>query len=137
MPHLAVSVVIWRQAISPSPAIETRFSALVTGRLRTGVALDDMLFYVTGGVAAARLRTTWTDPPESVTFNEWRYGWVAGVGTEWAITRNLSLKSEFLYAGFTDRDNAFNFPAAGPQSFRHSDSAMVSRIGLNYRWGGQ
>lgn len=115
--------------------INTEFNALITGRMRAGVALDSMLLYVTGGVAAARLRTTWTDLPDTVTFAEWRVGWTAGLGTEWAFSQNLSLKSEILYTSFGDRDNSVVFANFGPASFRHSDSAWVSRIGLNYRWG--
>ena len=114
--------------------ITTRMDWLVTGRLRTGVALDSLLLYVTGGVAGAHFRTTWTDAPLTTEFAETRFGWVGGVGTEWAWTRNLSLKSEILYVSFTDRDNTATL-GANTFSFRHSDAAWISRIGLNWRWG--
>jgi outer membrane immunogenic protein len=115
-------------------SITTRMDSLVTARLRSGVALDNLLIYATGGFAAAHFRTTWSDPPLTVELREWRWGWVAGVGTEWAWTRNVSLKFETLYVGFTDRDRAATLGGA-TFNFRHSDAVWVSRVGLNYRWG--
>jgi outer membrane immunogenic protein len=116
--------------------IESKMNTFVTARLRTGLVLDNLLLYVTGGFAAAQHKTTWSDLPDTVTFKEWRYGWTAGFGTEWKWTSNWSIKSEVLYAAFTDRDRSF--VGAGPTTynFRHSDSVWVSRIGLNYAWGG-
>jgi len=114
-------------------SIETNMNAFVTGRLRTGVAFDSLLLYVTGGIAAAQFHTRWESPPDAATFNEWRVGWTAGFGSEWAWSRNWSLKSEVLYANFMDRDVSAVIGGA-PYSFRHSDSVWVSRIGVNYRW---
>jgi outer membrane immunogenic protein len=113
-----------------------------TARVRSGMAWDNMLFYFTGGFAAARFRTTYEDfnggatPFDSVEFKEWRWGWVAGFGTEWAWTPNLTIKSEVLYANFADRERGFNFVAFGPAQFTHNDAVWVSRVGLNYRFGG-
>ena len=86
-------------------------------------------------MAGAHFRTTWEDLPDTAEFKEWRFGWTAGFGTEWAWTQNVSLKSEVLYAAFTDREVSFNFPNAGVQTFRHNDSVWVSRVGLNVRFG--
>jgi outer membrane immunogenic protein len=116
--------------------VQSKLDTFATARLRTGLALDNLLLYVTGGFAAAHFKTTWNNAPDSVEFKEWRYGWTAGFGTEWKWTPNWSFKSEVLYASFADRDRSF--VGAGPTtySFRHSDSVWVSRIGLNYSWGG-
>lgn len=128
---------------SPVAAQETltnRLDAILTARLRGGVALDNLLLYVTGGLAAARFRTTYTDfnggatPFDTVTFSEWRWGWTAGFGTEWAWTPNLTLKSEVLYANFADREHSYAFPGFGPATFTHSDAVWISRVGLNYRF---
>src|SRR5712692_7631174 len=40
--------------------VNSRFDGLVTGRARTGIVLDSLLLYLTGGVAAVHSRTTWT-----------------------------------------------------------------------------
>jgi outer membrane immunogenic protein len=127
-------------AVAGQELLRNRMDAFLTGRVRGGVALDNILLYVTGGVAAAKFRTTYEDlnggatPLDTVTFNEWRWGWVAGFGTEWTFTPNLSLKSEVLYANFSDRERSFNFPGFGPATFTHSDQVWISRIGLNYRF---
>jgi outer membrane immunogenic protein len=115
--------------------ITTRADWLATARLRSGVALDNLLIYATGGVAAARIRTTWSEAPNTITFGETRFGWVAGLGTEWAWSRNVSFKFETLYVGFTDRDRSFTIAGPATFNFRHSDSMWISRIGLAYRWG--
>jgi outer membrane immunogenic protein len=123
-------------------SVENRMDAFLTARVRSGIAWDNLLLYLTGGVAAARFRTTWQDfnngltPLDSVEFKEWRWGWVAGFGTEWAWTPNLTLKSEVLYANFADRDRDNTFASFGRASFTHSDAVWISRVGLNYRFGG-
>ena len=125
--------------------VRAKFDGLVTGRVRTGVALDNVLLYVTGGVAGVHVKTRWAHlhpgvaaPESDGTVNEWRLGWVAGFGTEWAWTPRWSLRSEVLYVGTPDRQQTVTF--AGPQGanniVRHSDQIWVSRVGITYRWGG-
>jgi outer membrane immunogenic protein len=121
--------------------LATRMDAIITARVRSGVALDNLFLYLTGGVAAARFRTTWEDlnggatPLDSIEISEWRWGWVAGFGTEWAWSPNLTIKSEVLYANFSDRERTVTFPSFGPATFTHSDSVWISRVGLNYKFG--
>jgi len=123
-------------------SVESRMNSFFTARVRSGIAWDNMLVYLTGGLAGARFRTTWADfnngltPLDGVEFTETRWGWVAGFGTEWAWTPNLTFKSEVLYANFADRSASFNFPSFGPATFTHSDAVWVTRVGLNYRFGG-
>jgi len=122
--------------VDPDNFVESKMNAFATARLRTGLVLDNLLLYVTGGFAAAHLKTTWSNSPaNSAEFKEWRYGWTAGFGTEWKWTPNWSIKSEVLYASFADRDRTATIGGT-PFTFRHSDSVWVSRIGLNYSWGG-
>lgn len=118
-----------------------------TARTRAGVVVDDLLIYATGGLAFGSIKHTWTlnDPvgaavPTSETFSSSnsRWGWTAGVGTEWAWSNNLSIKAEALYVQFTERRTSGASPN-GPDAlvrFDSQDSMWVSRIGLNYRWGG-
>ena len=120
---------------APGDGIHTRVDALFTARLRSGVALDNLLLYATGGFAGARFRTSWVDAPDTAEFRNWRWGWTAGVGTEWSWTGNWSIKAETLYVGFMDKDHDATFGAATFR-FVHSDAIWVSRIGLNYRFGG-
>ena len=120
-------------------SVNSRFDALVTGRVRTGVVLDNLLLYVTGGVAGGHFKTDWNsafDGFATATIKEWRWGWVAGFGTEWAWTPNVSLKSEVLYVDFVDREKRVLFADDFARNFKHSDSAWISRIGINVKFGG-
>jgi outer membrane immunogenic protein len=132
-------------------SLESRMRWFGTVRARTGVVLDNVLLYVTGGLAYARfnreLAVNEDAPATTAVFSSsrTRLGWTAGVGTEWAFAPNWSLKSEFLYMRF-QRDepsfaavtvNGINFGVPGrTYQFNHQDEAWVSRIGINYRWGG-
>jgi outer membrane immunogenic protein len=127
--------------------IESRFDALLTARTRTGIVLDNLLLYVTGGIAAGHFKTTYTSQflgipgviagfTNSVENREWRWGLVAGFGAEWAWSDRVSIRSEVLYVDFVDRENRFLFaPPAGFANFTESDSMWISRIALNVKFG--
>jgi outer membrane immunogenic protein len=123
--------------------ISSRFDGLVTGRLRTGIAVDSLLLYLTGGIAGVHIHTTWSSLglPAALPgvlgladFSEWQAAWVTGVGTEWAWTDRISIRSEVLYIGVPDREKSAVLFAPGVlANFTHSDSMWVSRVGLNIK----
>jgi outer membrane immunogenic protein len=126
--------------------ISSRLDGVVTLRGRAGVALDNLLLYVTGGAAALHTRTQYSDiftgGTEFATVTDWTWGWVAGFGTEYAVAPNLSFRTEFLYIGTIDKDYRLNsvgvdtgVPFTNPQAFTHHDNVAIARVGLNYRWG--
>jgi outer membrane immunogenic protein len=133
--------------------VQSKMRWFGTVRARTGIVVDNLLLYVTGGLAYAQFKRSHTivetgPPLVSATFSssDTRWGWAAGFGTEWAWSGNWSIKSEVLYMRFVEKDtshtgvtiNAVNFGTPG-QSYRfgHQDEAWVTRIGLNYRFGGR
>jgi outer membrane immunogenic protein len=110
-----------------------------TLRTRTGLVFDNLLLYVTGGLALADLefRTfrTLGGAAETFSFSETRWGWTVGVGSEWALWKNVSLKSEVLYMDFGDQSYSFLSPALGSRvHFTTQDSVWVARGGLNWRF---
>lgn len=120
-----------------------------TVRARSGVIVDNLLLYVTGGFAYANNdRTVTVSVPAlglTETFsqdNKTRWGWTFGFGTEWAAWSNWTIKSEVLYARFQKEDTTFTCagvlicPAGATRSFERDDNVWVTRIGLNYRFGG-
>jgi outer membrane immunogenic protein len=132
-----------------SSTISSRMRWFGTLRGRSGVIVDNLLIYATGGLAYANFRRSYTifedAPASSSTFN-WnntRWGWAAGVGTEWAFATNWSLKSEVLYMRF-ERDTAnaiglgapFAGVAGATYRLESQNEAWISRIGVNYRFGG-
>jgi outer membrane immunogenic protein len=131
--------------------LESRVKWFGTVRARTGVVVDNVLIYATGGLAYARFNrdlTVFEDAPAtSATFSSsrTRWGWTAGVGTEWSFAPNWSLKSEFLYMRFQKDDptftgttiNGINFGVPGRSYvFNQQEDIWVTRIGVNYRFGG-
>jgi outer membrane immunogenic protein len=120
--------------------ISSRLTNYGTLRTRVGIVIDYTLLYVTGGLAIAGIDTyiANTTPlvDERFGFSDTRVGWTAGVGTEWALGRNISLKSDFLYLSLGEGHVTLYSPAAGNNfSFRTEDSAWVGRFGLSVRLG--
>jgi len=123
-------------------SVAAKMQGFGTVRGRGGVVVDDVYIYATGGLAVARFRTTWQDlnngftPLDTFEQSQTRWGWTAGFGAEWAFARSWTFKSEVLYANFKDRTYTHSFPSFGPATFTDSDQVWVSRIGINYRFGG-
>ncbi|MBP0574291.1 porin family protein, partial [Mycobacterium tuberculosis] len=64
-----------------------------TTRARAGYAFDKFLVYGTAGVAYADFETRYN----GVSNDDWRIGWAAGGGLEYALNKNISVKGEYLY----------------------------------------
>jgi outer membrane immunogenic protein len=125
-------------------------SWLGTTRGRVGfVATPDnrLMIYATGGVAygggsanfSAFDSTTgalWTGSPSST-----RVGWTIGGGVEYAVTNNITIKGEYLYAdlgstSFSSAGNAAvaaNFPGV-VVSGKLDYNASIFRAGVNYKF---
>ena len=111
---------------------------LSTSRVRLGATpTDRVLLYVTGGLATARVEATLNFPGVGVfsdTRNRW--GWTAGVGGEYALGNRWSVKAEYLYVGFTDRDYFNPSPAAGVNVRSNVPlNDHIFRVGVNYNFG--
>jgi outer membrane immunogenic protein len=120
-----------------------------TIRARSGVIVDNLLLYVTGGFAYANTeRTVALTVPGAPGLNQGpftdektRWGWTMGFGTEWQLAPNWSFTSEVLYARFETQESTgtcgvllCGVPAS--VRFEHDSSAWVTRVGVNYRFGG-
>jgi outer membrane immunogenic protein len=125
--------------------VSSKLRGFGTVRARSGVVVNNLMLYVTGGLAFANFDRSYSqidlNAPATETFgstkNKW--GWTLGVGTEWALWGNWSLQSEVLYAWFEKDTTTFTctvFCPNEPKRFEHHDSAWVTKIGLNYRFGG-
>jgi outer membrane immunogenic protein len=119
---------------------------LFTARGRLGYAFDRLLVYGTGGVAITRLRTNFTfSDPSTPGQGNWtqsntKTGWVAGAGIEWMLTKNWSVKAEYLHVDF-GAITAFGTIAspAGPGYANAINTsadltADIARAGINYKF---
>jgi len=105
-----------------------------TLRTRTGLVIDNLLLYLTGGLAIATIDFEGRDTSIPFSFSDTRWGWTTGVGTEWALGRNLTFKSEILYLSFEDKHHSFVTPAGTRFDFTTEDSLWVGRAGINYKF---
>jgi outer membrane immunogenic protein len=115
----------------------TKETWVATARGRLGYAVNNLLFYGTGGYAAAGVEAGVKDSNTGALLasaTSTRSGWTAGGGLEWGFAPNWSAKFEWLYMKFDSA--AFNTLAAeGPRSSVPFDDNVV-RAGINYRFGG-
>lgn len=94
-----------------------------TLRGRVGYALNNVMFYGTGGLAFGELRATTFGVSESHT----TAGWTAGVGAEMGFAPNWSAKVEYLYVDLSNT----NFVLTGASNgYRFG----LIRAGVNYRF---
>lgn len=94
-----------------------------TARARVGYAMNNLLFYGTGGLAFGTLRAETFGLTESRT----AVGWTVGVGAEYGITQNWSAKAEYLYVDLSNRDFSITGASNGYEF-------NVLRLGVNYHF---
>jgi outer membrane immunogenic protein len=132
-----------------SSSIDTNW--LFTARGRLGWAFDaNILGYVTGGVAVTRVSAANsfldnTTPGFAAGGNGvWsasatKIGWTAGAGAEYALSRNWSLRAEYLYVHFdavtatgvvTDTAGAYGSAISTSTDL----SAHIARGGVDYKF---
>src|SRR5690606_37950140 len=117
-----------------------------TLRARLGFTpAERVLVYATGGLAYGSVKshtslTAAIDGDVLVSFNgsssTTRWGWTVGAGAEYAVTDNLSLKSEYLYVDLDSKHyTAASVELPGPTYSAKDETAFhVLRAGLNYRF---
>lgn len=106
-----------------------------TARARVGVAMDRTLLYVTGGIAVAGGKGG-VDPVVGAINGQDQqtyFGYVAGVGAEYAMTDALSFKAEYLYTDYRQRTSPLG-TVSPTDSYKSDPSSHLIRVGVNYRF---
>ncbi len=138
--------------------VNTKLNDFGTVRGRLGYAMNNVLFYGSGGWAWAEssttsnftcVSTTGACPGTSTTFTGGSSsgsvtatnGWAAGAGIEWAFTRNWTMRVEYLHLQFNGVSESFSSSgtigaAATPFTSTTSSSSNsgidIARVGINY-----
>jgi outer membrane immunogenic protein len=135
-----------------------RIDWMASFRGRAGFAVNQALFYVTGGAAVAEFggsTTTLVNGPginiPAGTFvatnggTSTRWGWTVGGGVEWAFSQNWSVAGEYRHTDFGKRVTSFDIPSglgAGPIFFTGTSSSRLTvdqataRLNYRFNWGG-
>jgi len=94
-----------------------------TVRGRAGYAMNNVLIYLTGGLAYGGGRIELAGISETQT----HIGWTLGGGVEVGLTPNWTAKAEYLYVRLDDR----SYVVTG---VNNGFSSNVFRLGVNYRF---
>ena len=116
-----------QQGSSSTVSFNTRW--LATARIRIGWAYDNIAYYATGGAGYVHFSS---NAPDGTAFTATHTAWVAGLGQESTINRNLLLRFEVLYLSFLG--SATTPPGVIGVSSSQSMYDIMFRIGLNYKF---
>jgi opacity protein-like surface antigen len=120
---------------------------MITLRPRLGWVQDHWLGYVTGGLALTQVKfnSVFRDTFAPNAFSngstaKTAVGWTVGLGGEYALTQNWSLKAEYLYAYFgnvSSTSTVVSGTAPTTATLKHSAdlTAHIAVVGFNYRFG--
>lgn len=122
-------------------AFTTDFLSTVRGRL--GFAWNRALIYGTGGLAMAEYQVQRTQvgaglaaAGTSQTVNNFRIGWAAGAGVEYAFSDMVTGRVEYLVAGLQSVSDSYNFAGATVTASSPTEYINIVRGGLNFKFGG-
>lgn len=82
--------------------LHTQLDWYGTIRAKLGYAFDNFLIYGTGGAAYGKVKTSLGasyegDSVFDYSASDTKWGWTAGAGVEYAITKNVTISTEYLY----------------------------------------
>lgn len=136
-------------AVGPPTAFFTAASSassdwLFTARNRIGWASDNLLIYGTGGLAIANVKINQTinillGSTENVSANATQVGWTAGIGAEYMVSRDWSVKGEWLYVDLGKLSATGTLtPAFAGITYNTTAhlTANIARLGVNYHFNG-
>jgi outer membrane immunogenic protein len=125
---------------------------LATIRGRMGLAYENVLSYVTGGVAFGHFNSSIIEFRQSfpggieasASDHTWHTGLAAGAGIEAMVTPNITVRAEYLFTIFPDVYSTFSqtvssctdrnaFGAECRANFNYADHIL--RVGVNYKFG--
>jgi outer membrane immunogenic protein len=109
-----------------SYAEKTRQGWLGSARVRAGYAVNNIMPYVTGGVAVGNTEIKNVAGGKTSSTNG---GWVLGAGGEMLLNQNLTIRAEYLYYRLGDAD----FPSSAGL-IKVDNSMNVLRGGINYKF---
>jgi len=136
---IAASTVINGSAFSAAAKLETKQTSLGTIRARAGYDINNnLLVYITGGYAYGSHKLTASGSAswqgvrvaDQASNSQTHVGWVLGAGTEYALTKNVIAKVEYLYANLGSKTYWGGTVVADKLSL----TSGIVRAGVNYKF---
>jgi outer membrane immunogenic protein len=131
------------------PTLHDSIQWLGTVRGRAGLAVDNVMAYLTAGLAYGKAKHTIIDPFFNVDpnfdFSSTKVGFVAGAGIEYGLDSHWSVKAEALYVDLGKNSStitgvAQSTPPGNPTTVTGrldvEDTMWIVRAGVNYKFGG-
>ncbi len=115
-----------------SVTIEQNTSMLGSVRGRLGYAAGQWLPYVTAGVGFAKSTRDYTGPGGPATDTKTHTGWTAGVGVEYALSQNWTVRGEYRYSDYGTQNYAMPAPG-GLGTDVHLTNHQLA-LGVNYKF---
>jgi outer membrane immunogenic protein len=115
----------WTNQQGSGTSLTASTSWLATARMRLGFAYDNISYYATGGAGYMRFAS---GPIGGAASSSARTAWVAGLGQESAINRNLILRIEVLYL------QLLGGTSTSAVSSADKVYDVVARLGLSYKF---
>lgn len=125
--------------LDPNPSVpSTKLDWLATLRARAGIAVDNLVLYGTAGGAWSGGSMTITNldgAGDDETADITASGWTAGVGAEYALSDNMSVKAEYLYTRLSmDPVDFTNVPPADHLTAKGTADINTIKLGLNFKF---
>ncbi|UWU89487.1 outer membrane protein [Bradyrhizobium sp. CB1015] len=111
-------------------SLKSKTEAMGTVRGRIGYAVNQVLFYGTGGYAWVDNKITVSALGLSASDSKWHSGWTVGAGVEAFFAPQWSVKGEYLYRNL-DGETYFSGALATNKLEYHT-----VQVGVNYHFGG-
>jgi outer membrane immunogenic protein len=117
-------------------------SWLITARPRLGFANGNMLIYLTGGLAVTNFNLSQSillgggGPALTGATSTTEVGWTAGLGIQYAVTRDWWIKAEYLYVSFPNQSASQFVPPfpAFTGTVTGNLTSSIARAGFDYRF---
>jgi outer membrane immunogenic protein len=125
-----------RNIVFQNDVFSGSLTSLFALRGRAGVLAGDQgLVYVTAGAVYANTTQEYRDDQSRwFKWDGWRWGLVAGLGVEYALTDLVTINSELLHTYFVPTNTSGDGPTS-PYQYGFSPSLTMVRVGANYRFG--
>jgi outer membrane immunogenic protein len=133
----------YRQAapeVGKGNMVKSDIEWLATFRGRAGLAVNDTLVYMTGGLAVGGVKNTFAPNGDLASStgavkseSKTKVGWVVGGGIEHMWTRNLTVGLEALFVDL-GHSTAVTTPVDSEKTTKFSNQAVIGRLKVNYKF---